>query len=280
MKKILKVALTTTLSTLLLVGCTDSGISVISREDGSGTREAFTQLVGIEEKDASGNKMDHTTKEATIAPKTDVMLTNVAGDQNAIGYISLGSLNSSIKPLKIDGVLPSSETIKSGAYKIARPFNIATKDEATALAKDFIAYILSAEGQGVISESYISIKDDAPPYAGDKPAGKIVVAGSSSVTPVMEKLKEAYQQINTEAEIEIQLSDSTAGMNGVIEGICDIGMASRPLKASEKEVLNGIEIAIDGIVVIVNKANTLEGLTSESLKDIFTGAITKWNEIN
>lgn len=280
MKKILKVALTTTLSTLLLVGCTDSGISVISREDGSGTREAFTQLVGIEEKDASGNKMDHTTKEATIAPKTDVMLTNVAGDQNAIGYISLGSLNSSIKPLKIDGVLPSSETIKSGAYKIARPFNIATKDEATALAKDFIAYILSAEGQGVISESYISIKDDAPPYAGDKPAGKIVVAGSSSVTPVMEKLKEAYQQINTEAEIEIQLSDSTAGMNGAIEGICDIGMASRPLKDSEKEVLNGIEIAIDGIVVIVNKANTLEGLTSESLKDIFTGAITKWNEIN
>lgn len=280
MKKILKVGLTVILSALLLAGCTDKGISVISREDGSGTRGAFIELVEIEAKDANGNKIDHTTKEATIAPKTDVMLTNVAGDEQAIGYISLGSLNDSIKPLKIDGVAPSSENIKRGDYKIARPFNIATKEEPVGLAKDFIAYILSAEGQDVVSESYISITDNAPPYAGDKPAGKIVVAGSSSVTPVMEKLKEAYELVNPDAEIEIQLSDSTAGMNGVMEGICDIGMASRPLKESEKESLNGIEIAIDGIVVIANKANSIEGLTSGNVKDIFTGIITKWSEIN
>ncbi len=279
MNKTLKLALMTITSAILLVGCADSGISVISREDGSGTRGAFIELVGIEEKDDNGNKTDRTTKEATIAPKTDIMLTNVSADEQAIGYISLGSLNDSIKPVKIDGVLPSSETIKSGEYKIARPFNIATKEEPEGLAKDFIAYILSAQGQEVVGKSYISITDDAPEYAGDKPAGKIVVAGSSSVTPIMEKLKEAYEQINTAAEIEIQLSDSTAGMNGAIEGICDIGMASRPLKDSEKEVLNGIEIAIDGIVVIANKANSLDELTSENVKEIFTGVITKWNQI-
>ncbi len=281
MKKIIKVVLTTILSTALLVGCTGTGkISVISREDGSGTRGSFVQLIKIEETDGVGNKKDHTTKEATIAPKTDVMLTNVSGDEEAIGYLSLGSLNTSIKALKIDGVPPTVETIKSGDYKIARPFNIATKEEPTGLAKDFITYILSAQGQKVVSESYISIMDDAPEYAGDKPAGKLVVAGSSSVTPIMEKLKEAYEAINTQAEIEIQLSDSTAGMNGLIEGICDIGMASRPLKESEKEVLKGIEIARDGIVIIVNQENPIENLTTENVKDIFTGAITNWNQLN
>lgn len=288
MNKILRVVLTVILGTTLLVGCADqqsggqnedSLISVISREDGSGTRGAFTELIKIEEKDVNGNKIDHTTKEATIAPKTDVMLANVSGDELAIGYISLGSLNDSIKAMKIDGVEPSPENIKSGAYKVARPFNIATKGEPTGVAKDFIAYILSAEGQAVVAESYISIADEAPQYAGSQSVGKIVVAGSSSVTPIMEKLKEAYELVNSEAEIEIQLSDSTSGMNGTMEGICDIGMASRSLKESENEVLNSMEIAIDGIVVIANKVNTIDDLSTQNVKDIFTGAVTKWREV-
>lgn len=283
MNKIIRLGLTLILAATLLVGCAgqneDSLISVISREDGSGTRGAFIELIGIEEKSADGNKVDHTTTEATIASKTDIMLTDVSGDDLAIGYISLGSLNDSIKALKIDGVEPTSENVKSGDYKVARPFNIATKGEPTGLAKDFIDYILSAEGQVVVSESYISVTDEAPSYTGGQLEGKIVVAGSSSVTPVMEKLKEAYELLNPAAEIEIQLSDSTSGMNAAIDGICDIGMASRSLKDSEKEVLNDTEIAIDGIAIIANKANTIDNLTTENVKDIFTGVVTKWSEI-
>lgn len=297
MKKILSIGLSLILAGALFTGCGDSQrtietpseetptfdlaneISVISREDGSGTRGAFIELFKIEEKDSNGNKIDKTTKEATIAPKTDVMLTNVAGDEYAIGYVSLGSLNDTIKPLKIDGVEPNAENVKNGTYKIARPFNIATKGEPTGLAKDFIIYILSAEGQKVVGDSYIAIRDDAPSYSGDKPAGKIVVAGSSSVTPIMEKLKEGYAKVNPNAEIEIQMSDSTAGMNAAIDGTCDIGMASRSLKDSEKEQLEGLEIALDGIAVIANSQNSIDELTSQNVKDIFTGNIIMWNEI-
>ena len=288
MKKIFVLAITAILSGALLSGCSDvqalgdranNEISVISREDGSGTRGAFIELTKIEEKDGNGNKLDLTTKEATIAPKTDVMLANVSGDEAAIGYISLGSLNDSIKPIKIDGIEPTAEKIKSGEYKLARPFNIATKGEPTGLAKDFIDYILSAQGQEVVASSYIPVTDNAPQYTPNKIEGKIVVAGSSSVTPVMESLKEAYELINPGAEIEIQLSDSTSGMNATMEGICDIGMASRPLKDSEKAVLNSMEIAIDGIVVITNKTNGIENLSTDNVKDIFTGEITKWDEI-
>lgn len=297
MKKILSIGLSLILAGALFTGCGDSQrtietpseetptfdlaneISVISREDGSGTRGAFIELFKIEEKDSNGNKIDKTTKEATIAPKTDVMLTNVAGDEYAIGYVSLGSLNDTIKPLKIDGVEPNTENVKNGTYKIARPFNIATKGEPTGLAKDFIIYILSAEGQKVVGDSYIAIRDDAPSYSGDKPAGKIVVAGSSSVTPIMEKLKEGYAKVNPNAEIEIQMSDSTAGMNAAIDGTCDIGMASRSLKDSEKEQLEGLEIALDGIAVIANSQNSIDELTSQNVKDIFTGNIIMWNEI-
>ena len=207
------------------------------------------------------------------------MLTNVAGYEYAIGYVSLGSISDAIKVMKIDGVEATPENVKNGTYKIARPFNIATKGEPTGLARDFITYILSSEGQEVVANSYISITDDAPAYNGDKPAGKIVVAGSSSVTPIMEKLKEPYEQVNPNAEIENQLSDSTAGMNAAIDGTCDIGMASRSLKDSEKEQLNGIEIALDGIAIITNSANTIDNLTTENVKDIFTGEITIWSDI-
>ncbi|MDY3971113.1 MAG: substrate-binding domain-containing protein [Clostridia bacterium] len=258
---------------------TDSEITVVSRENGSGTRGAFIELMGIEEKGADGTKVDKTTSEAVIANKTDVMLTNVSGDEYGIGYVSLGSLSSSVKAVDVDGVEATAENIKNGTYKVARPFNIATKAEISDVAQDFIDFILSADGQEIVSNGYIKVDDNAAPYAGTKPAGKIVVAGSSSVSPVMEKLKEAYLAVNTNAEIELQTSDSTAGMTGAIEGTCDIGMASRDLKDSEKETLTATAIALDGIAIIVNPANPIENITSEQVKDIFTGAKTMWSEI-
>ncbi len=257
----------------------DSEITVVSRENGSGTRGAFIELMGIEEKGADGTKVDKTTSEAVIANKTDVMLTNVSGDEYGIGYVSLGSLSSSVKAVDIDGVEATAENIKNGTYKVARPFNIATKAEISDVAQDFIDFILSADGQEIVSNGYIKVDDNAAPYAGTKPAGKIVVAGSSSVSPVMEKLKEAYLAVNTNAEIELQTSDSTAGMTGAIEGTCDIGMASRDLKDSEKETLTATAIALDGIAIIVNPANPIENITSENVKDIFTGVKTTWSEI-
>ena len=257
----------------------DSDITVVSRENGSGTRGAFIELMGIEEKGADGTKTDKTTNEAVIANKTDVMLTNVAGDEYGIGYVSLGSLSSSVKAVKVDGVEATAENVKNGTYKVARPFNIATKSDISDVAKDFIDYILSSEGQEIVSDGYIKINDDAQPYAGSKPSGKIVVAGSSSVSPVMEKLKEAYLKVNTNAEIELQTSDSTAGMTGAMEGTCDIGMASRELKDSESAVLTATPIALDGIAVIVNPQNPTDDMSTEDIKDIFTGTKTMWSEI-
>ncbi|MDR0665361.1 MAG: substrate-binding domain-containing protein [Helicobacteraceae bacterium] len=254
------------------------GVNVVSRESGSGTRGAFVELFGVEEKTADGKKKDTTTKEAIIAKQTDVMMTNIASDRYAIGYISLGSLNSTIKPVKIDGVSPSSANIKNGSYKIARPFNIAVKSGISPLAQSFIDFILSKEGQAVIAKNYIAINDDAKPFGGSTLSGKIVVAGSSSVTPVMEKLREAYLLVNKNAKIEIQMSDSSAGINAAIEGTCDIGMASRELKASELQKLAATQIALDGVVVIVNKENPLDNLTKDQVKSIFSGKTTKWNE--
>lgn len=253
-------------------------ISVISREDGSGTRGAFIELFGIEEKDASGEKVDNTTVDANITNSTEVMMSTVAGDEYAIGYVSLGSLNDKVKAVKIDGAEATEENIKSGTYKVSRPFNIATKGEGSEVAQDFINYILSEEGQKVVSDNgYISL-DDVKPYESNGATGKIVIAGSSSVTPVMEKLKEAYLALNTEAEIEIQQSDSTTGMTSAIDGICDIGMASRELKEEEAAELTPIVIATDGIAVVVNNDSTVDDLTSEQVKAIFTGEALTWEE--
>ena len=257
----------------------NSEITVVSREDGSGTRGAFIELFGIEEKGADGTKKDNTTKDAIIANKTDVMMTNVSGDEYAIGYISLGSLSDKVKALKVDGVEATPQNVKNGTYKIARPFNIATKAEVSSLAKDFISFILSSEGQEVVSKSYISIDDNAPAFNSSMESGKIVVSGSSSVSPVMEKLKEAYLEINTNAQIEIQTSDSTAGMTNAIEGTCDIGMASRELKDSEAQVLTATSIALDGIAVIVNNDNPTDEITSEAVKAVFTGKTTLWSDV-
>ena len=259
---------------------TTQAISVVSREDGSGTRSAFIELFGIEEEDASGNKVDQTTPGADITNSTSVMMTTISSTPYAIGYISLGSLNGTVKAVKIDGNEASVENVKNGSYKVARPFNIATKSDISEVAQDFIDFILSAEGQAVVEENgYVSVVTGEA-YAGNQPSGKVVIAGSSSVTPVMEKLKEAYLQVNPNATIEVQQSDSTTGMTSAIDGICDIGMASRELKDSEKEKgLTATVIAMDGIAVIVNPDNTVDDLTSEQVKSIFKGETTVWSDV-
>jgi phosphate transport system substrate-binding protein len=254
-------------------------INVVSREDGSGTRGAFIELFGIEVKGNDGSRKDTTTKEAVIAKQTDVMMTNIAGDKYAIGYISLGSLNSTVKAADIEGEPASAENVKSGVYAVSRSFNIATKGEPNELAADFITFMLSAEGQAVVAKSYIAIRENAPAYTGGRRSGKIVVAGSSSVTPIMEKLKEAYIALNPNVNIEIQMSDSSAGMTGAIDGTCDIGMASRELKDSELNVLSATPIALDGIAVIVNNKNPVTNLTKDQVKGIFTGTMINWSDV-
>ncbi len=255
-------------------------IVVISREDGSGTRGAFIELFGIEKKGDDGKKVDMTTQDASITNSTAVMMTTVAGNKDAIGYISLGSLNDTVKALKIDGAEASAANIKSGTYKVARPFNIVTKDGASAVAQDFISFIMSAEGQKVVSENGYIGSDKAEAYKGGKQSGKIVVAGSSSVTPVMEKLKEAYVKLNPDVNIEVQQSDSTTGVQSAINGVCDIGMASRELKQSELDAgVKNTVIATDGIAVVVNKENKVDNLTKTQVADIFTGKATEWNKL-
>ena len=281
MKKIISILLTLAMLATTALAVAEE-INVISREDGSGTRGAFIELFGIEQKNAEGKKIDYTTDDCDITNSTSVMMTSVAGNDCAIGYISLGSMNDTVKALKIDGVEASVENIKNGSYKVARPFNIATKAEVSDAAADFIAFIMSAEGQAVIEEKgYIAVAEEAPAFVGGKVSGKIVIAGSSSVTPVMEKLAEAYEAINPGVEIELQQSDSSSGMTSAIDGVCDIGMASRALKDSEIEAgLVPMTIAMDGIAVIVSNDNPVEALTTEQVRDIYMGEITDWSEVN
>lgn len=256
-------------------------INVVSREEGSGTRSAFVELFEVQIANADGKKVDATTLDAVITNSTSVMLATVAGDVNAIGYISLGSLNNTVTALEIDGVAATSENVKSGAYGISRPFNIATKGELSDAAQDFINFILSAEGQRVVSDNhYIAVVDNAPAYRSNGAHGKVVVAGSSSVTPVMEKLKEAYAAVNPNVTIEINQSDSSTGMANTIDGICDIGMSSRALKDSEISAgLTATKIAMDGIAVIINNNRDLRGLTREQVREIFLGNIVDWSDI-
>ena len=257
---------------------TSKDISVVSREDGSGTRGAFIELTGVEEKDADGNKIDNTTLDASITNSTEVMMTTVSGNDYAIGYASLGSLNDTVKAVKVGGVEATADNINAGTYTLARPFNIVTGDSVSEVAQDFINYIMSEDGQKIISDNgYIEVENTGS-FTSSKVKGSIVVAGSSSVTPVMEKLKEAYAKVNSNASIEIQESDSTTGVNSAIEGTCDIGMASRDLKDEEKGV-KATAIAKDGIAVIVNNNNTIDDLTVDQIKDIFTGAVTTWADV-
>lgn len=256
-------------------------ISVYSREDGSGTRGAFIELFGLEEKDVSGNKVDMTTDTAAITNSTSVMMTSVASDPDAIGYISLGSLNDTVKAILIDGVEPTAENVKNGSYEVSRPFNIVVGNDLSAPAQDFIDFIMSADGQAIVEDNgYIASAEGAAPYAVSGASGKVVVAGSSSVTPVMEKLAEAYETENPNVTIEVQQSDSTTGVNMAIEDTCDIGMASRELKDSEASSgVDATTIAKDGIAVIVAPASVVDELTSEQVKAIFSGDVTSWAEV-
>ncbi len=257
---------------------TSKTIAVVTREEGSGTRDAFTELTGVLVKDGD-TKTDNTTSSAVTINSTEAVITNVKDNDAAIGYISLGSLNDTVKALKIGSVEVNAENVKSGDYAISRPFNIAYKGKLSEVAQDFVDYILSADGQAVVSEEgYVSVSENAA-YSGKKPEGKISVAGSSSVAPVMEKLAEAYQKINTNAKVEIQTSDSSAGMQAAMEGTCEIGMASRELKDEEAGSLESITIAKDGIAIIVNKANTCDDLTVDQIRTIYTGETTVWSDI-
>ena len=256
-------------------------ITIVSREDGSGTRSAFIELFGVETTGEDGKKVDNTTLAAVITNSTSVVMTTVSGDKNAMGYLSLGSLNDTVKALSIDGAQPSVANIENGTYTIARPFIVATKGDLSEAAQDFMDYILSAQGQKIVNDNgYIPIRDTKD-YTGSLSSGKIVVAGSSSVTPIMEKLKEGYLALNSGITIEIQQSDSSTGMNNTKDGVCDIGMASRELKSSETEAgLVPTVIANDGIVVVVNNDNPLTNLTKEQVMQIYTGEITKWGDIS
>lgn len=283
-KKIAAVLITAVIGVISFttaVSAASGDITVVSREDGSGTRGAFVELFGIEEKQGD-QKVDMTTEEASITNSTSVMMTTVEGDENAIGYISLGSLNDTVKALKIDGAEASTENVSNDTYKIARPFNIFTSEKASDAAKDFINYIMSTQGQQIVEDNgYIKADAETKEYETDGTiSGNVVVAGSSSVTPVMEKLAESYEALNENVTIEVQQSDSTTGINMAAEGTCDIGMASRELKEEEKDFgLETTVLARDGIAVIVNKDNETEELSSEQVKDIYTGEITQWEEL-
>lgn len=280
MKKIIPVFAVILAISAIFAGCKGSGnssITVMTREEGSGTRSAFIELFGIETENESGEKVDNTIITAETTNSTSVMMTSVANDPSSIGYISLGSLNDTVKALQIDGVDATVDNIKNGTYKASRPFNIAVKADISETAQDFINFIMSAEGQAVVEENGCISQGNNGSYAGSSPSGTVNVAGSSSVSPVMEKLKEAYALVNPNAQIVVQQNDSTTGITSAIDGVCDIAMASRELKDSElSSGLTPTTIAIDGIAVIVNKDNTVNSLTSDQVKAIYTGEQTEW----
>ena len=275
MKKLFAIVLALVL-TCAVAFAAEGTITVMSREDGSGTRGAFVELTGVEQDD-----VDMTTVDAVITNSTAVMLTSVAGDPAAIGYVSMGSLNETVRAVSVDGNAATVEGIKDGSYTLARPFVVTTYGEVGEIAQDLLNYIMSAEGQAIINEEgYIAINDAAEAYTAAGVSGEITVGGSSSVTPVMEKLAEAYMALNPDVTVVVQQSDSTTGVTGTIEGTVDLGMASRALKAEEEEQgVVGTTIAMDGIAVIVNLENDTENLTTEQIMNIYTGAITDWSEL-
>lgn len=279
MKKIVSLVMAAVMSASLFAGCgakTNDNITVVSREDGSGTRSAFVELLKIE--DADGN--DATVDTAEVTNSTSVMLTTVKGNKNAIGYVSLGALSADVKALKVDGVAATVDNIKNGSYSIARPFNVAYKNGAlSGLDEDFLKFIMSADGQAIISEEgYINVSEGEA-YTPAGLSGTIVLAGSTSVAPVMDVLADKYKELNAGVTIEIQQSGSSAGITSAIEGVCSFGMASRELKTDEATQLECVTIAMDGIAVIVNNENTVADIKGEQVKNIFLGTVKNWSEI-
>ncbi len=279
MKKIASLALSLMMAVTATSAFAASEITVISREAGSGTRGAFIELTGVEAKNEAGEKVDYTYEEAIIQNGTAQVLTTVESDENAIGYISLGSLNEKVKAVTVEGVEATAENVKNGTYALARPFNIAVKEGLSETAQDFVNWLAGADAQAIVAEKGYVAKE-AEEYVAAPKAGKIVVGGSSSVGPLMEKLAEAYMTANPDVTIEVQISDSTTGMTKAADGTFDIGMASRELKDSEKETLTGITICQDGIAVIVNTNNAVENLTIEQIRQIFVGEVTDWSALN
>lgn len=289
MNKFLKGMLALGLSATALVGCSSGGddaqsdegtasgaITVVSREDGSGTRGAFTELMGIEE-----DGTDNTTSSAQITNSTSVMMTTVEGNPYAIGYISLGSLNDTVKAVTVDGVEATVENVESGEYTVSRPFLVCTTEDISELGQDFMNFIMSDEGQAIVEEEGYIPRETTGAFTSNGASGDLTVGGSSSVTPVMEKLAEAYEKINTDANVSVQQSDSTSGAENTISGVYEIGMCSRDLTEEEQSKgLTPTTIALDGIAVIVNKENAVDNLTTDQIKQIYTGEITDWADIS
>ena len=277
MKKFLALLSCAVLMAATAVGCGSQNekITVVSREDGSGTRSAFSELMGVVKDDK-----DNTTDTAEVTNSTSVMLTTVAGNKAAIGYVSLGSLNDTVKAIKVDGVEATAENVKAGKYAVSRPFNIVTGKDLTPLAQDFISYILSTDGQAVVDEKgYISVTQGEA-YKASGQTGTLTIAGSTSVAPLMEVLADKYMALNSGVKIEIQQSGSSAGITSAVEGVCQIGMASRELKDSETaKGVTATKIAVDGIAVIVNKDNSFSELTSDQIRKIYTGETTQWSDL-
>lgn len=277
MKKFLALLSCAVLMAATAVGCGSQNekITVVTREDGSGTRSAFSELMGIVKDDK-----DNTTDTAEVTNSTSVMLTTVAGNKAAIGYVSLGSLNDTVKAVKVDGVEAAAENVKAGKYAVSRPFNIVTGKDLTPLAQDFISYILSTDGQAVVDEKgYISVTQGEA-YKASGQTGTLTIAGSTSVAPLMEVLADKYMALNSGVKIEIQQSGSSAGITSAVEGVCQIGMASRELKDSETaKGVTATKIAMDGIAVIVNKDNSYSELTSDQIRKIYTGETTQWSDL-
>ena len=275
--KVISIFAAMVMTASIFTGCSsaNSTITVISREDGSGTRGAFTELMGI-----AADDVDNTVETAEISNSTSVVIQSVAGNKNAIGYISLGSLGDEVKAVSVNGVEATVDNINNGTYKVSRPFNIATKENISELAADFVTFIMSADGQAIVEEKgYIKASDNGA-YTSSGLSGTIVVAGSTSVAPVMGVLADKYKELNSGVTVEIQQTGSSAGMTSAIEGACDIGMASREVKDSEIEQgLVPTVIAMDGIAVIVNNENEVSSLSSEQIKGIYTGEITDWSEV-
>lgn len=289
MNKFLKGMLALGLSATALVGCSSGGddaqsdegtasgaITVVSREDGSGTRGAFTELMGIEE-----DGTDNTTSSAQITNSTSVMMTTVEGNPYAIGYISLGSLNDTVKAVTVDGVEATVENVESGEYTVSRPFLVCTTEDISELGQDFMNFIMSDEGQAIVEEEGYIPRETTGAFTSNGASGDLTVGGSSSVTSVMEKLAEAYEEINTGANVSVQQSDSTSGAENTISGVYEIGMCSRDLTEEEQSKgLTPTTIALDGIAVIVNKENAVDNLTTDQIKQIYTGEITDWADIS
>ncbi|MGT2808161.1 phosphate ABC transporter substrate-binding protein [Streptococcus iniae] len=260
---------------------TSSGkIEVITREDGSGTRGAFTEITGIKKKD-KGKEIDNTSKSAVVQNSTEGVISAVSGNPQAVGYISLGSLNDHVKALKVDGVKASSQTVLDGEYPLQRPFNIVFTDQLSGLGKDFVAFIHSKEGQAVVSKNkFVEAKTEVTAYSSQKLSGKLSIVGSTSVAPLMEKLVEAYKKENPDVTIAITANGSSAGITATQEKTADIGMVSRELTPEEGKGLKHDAIALDGIAVVVNKDSKIDAISMKAIADVFTGKVNSWDKVN